>query len=254
MNGQYDLFLLRIGGRNPVPLTADSRVDDWQPAFSPDGEQVAFRSERDGGGIFLMVPSGESVRRLSDFGFDPSFSRDGREIVVGTVGFQIPTDRAGRGELWAIEVETGQKRQDHAPRGRDPAALVSPHGTRIAYWGLRKDSGQRDVWTVAADGSEPASGGVAVTERRALDWSPAWAPDGRHLYFSSERGGTMSLWRVPIDEATGRVLGEPEPLTTPALWSGHYSVATRRQADRLRDASTGARRSTAWPSTPPPRR
>jgi Tol biopolymer transport system component len=224
VNGQFDLFLLRIGGRIPVPLTPDSPVDDWQPAFSPDGEQVAFRSEREGGGIFLMSPSGESVRRLSDFGFDPCFSSDGREVVVGSVGSQLPTDRAGRGELWAIEVASGRKRQITRPADAIQPR-VSPHGTRIAYWGLRADSGQRDVWTVAADGSESESGGVAVTEDAPFDWSPAWAPDGRHLYFSSGRGGTMSLWRVPIDEASGRALGEPEPLTTPALWTGHYSVA-----------------------------
>jgi Tol biopolymer transport system component len=79
---------------------------------------------------------------------------------------------------------------------------------------------------VAADGSELATGGVAVTDDPALDWSPAWAPDGRHLYFGSNRGGTMSLWRVAIDEATGRTLGEPEAITLPALWSGRYSIAS----------------------------
>jgi Tol biopolymer transport system component len=240
LNGQNDLFLLRIGGRNPVALTADSPVDDWQPAFSPDGERVAFRSERDGGGIFLMDATGESVRRLSDFGFDPSFSPDGREIVVGSVGFQFPMERTGRGALWAIDVQSGQKREVARP---DDAAQPcwSPHGTRIAYWGLRKDSGQRDLWTVAADGSGLAGGGVAVTNDPPLDWSPVWAPDGRHLYFASNRGGTMSLWRIAIDEASGRALGEPEALTTPALWSGQYSLA--------RDGRKIAFESLDWRST-----
>ena len=50
VSGQYDLFLLRVGGRNPVPLTADSPVDDSQPVFSPDGERIAFRSEREAAG------------------------------------------------------------------------------------------------------------------------------------------------------------------------------------------------------------
>jgi tricorn protease len=208
-----------------VPLTSDSPVDDLQPAFSPDGEQVAFRSEREGGGIFLMSPTGESVRRVSAFGFDPCFSPDGREIVVGTAGSQVPTDRGARSEMWAIDVASGRKRQ--IVRSADAIQpRVSPHGTRIAYWGLCPDSGQRDVWTVAADGSELETGGRAVTEDAPFDWSPAWAPDGRHLYFSSSRGGTMSLWRVPIDEATGRVTGALEPLTTPSLWAGHYSLAS----------------------------
>jgi len=54
---------------------------------------------------------------------------------------------------------------------------------------------------------------VAVTSDPAVDWSPVWSPDGKHLYFVSDRGGPMNIWRVAIDEATGRPLGVPEPVT-----------------------------------------
>jgi len=224
-DGDLDVFLLRVGGRNPVNLTADSPSDDHQPAFSPDGERIVFRSEREGGGIFVMGSTGESVKRVTDFGWDPDWSPDGREIVVATSGFFYATDRgSGVNELWAVEVETGRKRQ--LTRGGDAMQpRWSPHGRRIAYWGLRGSSGQRDLGTVAADGSEADSGGVAVTDDAPLDWSPAWSPDGGFLYFSSSRGGTMNLWRVPIDEATGRTRGDPEPVTTPSLWSGQASLS-----------------------------
>ena len=219
-----DLFFLRVGGRNPQNLTADSAADDYQPAFSPDGETIAFRSERDGGGIFVMGSTGESVRRLTDFGYNPAWSPDGREIAVASGAFAYPTNRAsGNDEIWAVDVATGKRRAVTPPDGDFDAMQPawSPMGRRIAYWGLRGSGGQRDLWTVAADGSEAKAGGLEVTNDAALDWSPAWAPDGRHLYFSSTRGGTMNLWRVPIDEETGRVLGAPEPLTTPSLWSGN---------------------------------
>ncbi|HET7292771.1 MAG TPA: protein kinase, partial [Vicinamibacteria bacterium] len=52
--GNDDVYLLRIGGRKPINLTEDSDDDDGAPAFSPDGSQIAFRSERKGGGIFVM--------------------------------------------------------------------------------------------------------------------------------------------------------------------------------------------------------
>jgi Tol biopolymer transport system component len=223
--GQLDLFLQRVGGRNPINLTPDSPTNDHQPAFSPDGERIAFRSEREGGGIFVMGSTGESVKRLTDFGYDPSWSPDGREIAVATTSFYYPTDLSGGpNDVWAVDVATGKKR----PVTRGGWAMQprwSPHGRRIAYWGLRGNSGQRDLWTVAADGSEADTGGVAVTDDAPLDWSPAWAPDGAYLYFSSSRGGTMNLWRVPIDEASGRTLGKPEPLTTPSLWSGQPSLS-----------------------------
>ena len=57
-----------------------------QPAYSPDGKRIAFRSERDGGGIFIMGASGESVMRLTDFGYNPSWSPDGKEIVCAMEG------------------------------------------------------------------------------------------------------------------------------------------------------------------------
>jgi len=63
--------LQRVGGKNPINLTKDSAVDDTQPAFSPDGERIAFRSDRDGGGIFVMGATGESVKRLTGFGYTP---------------------------------------------------------------------------------------------------------------------------------------------------------------------------------------
>jgi eukaryotic-like serine/threonine-protein kinase len=223
--GRLGLYLLRVGGRNPTPLTADSPVDDWQPAFSPDGERIAFRSEREGGGIFVMGSTGESVKRITDFGFNPSWSPDGREIVVANGAFLFPSDRGGRiGGLVAVNLETGKKREV-STAGDCMQPSWSPHGNRIAYWGLRGTSGQRDLFTVAADGSEAKADGIEVTKDAPLDWSPTWSPDGKYLYFSSNRGGTMNLWRVAIAEATGRVLGEPEPITTPSNWSGEMSFS-----------------------------
>src|SRR5207249_4445242 len=45
-------------------------------------------------------------------------------------------------------------------------------------------------------------------------WSPTWSPDGKYVYFSSDRAGNMNLWRIPVDEKTGRARGPLEPVTT----------------------------------------
>ena len=50
--GQH-IFLQSVGGQNRIDLTNDASSNDTQPAFSPDGEQIAFRLERLGGGIFV---------------------------------------------------------------------------------------------------------------------------------------------------------------------------------------------------------
>jgi serine/threonine protein kinase len=224
-SGKSDIYLLRVGGRNPVNLTADSGAEDMHPSFSPDGESIAFHSERAGGGIFIMGSTGESVRRLTDFGQHPSWSPDGKEIAVSTASFIFPTDRSGIGShIKVIDVQTGRAR-DVTAVGDALQPQWSPHGLRIAYWGLRGESGQRDIWTVRADGSEAKTGGVDVTKDAPLDWCPVWSPDGRFLYFASDRGGSMNLWRIPIDEASGKVLGDPQPMMLPANWSGSFSLS-----------------------------
>jgi Tol biopolymer transport system component len=221
-SGNWDLYLQRVGGKNPQDLTADSTADDSQPAFSPDGDRIAFRSERDRGGIFVMGATGESVKRLTDFGYHPAWSPDGREVVYCTHKIEDPNDRSlERSDIWIVNVATGEKRQLTGEAIGDAAQPQwSPSGARIAYWSRRK-GGQRDIWTIPAAGGTP----VAVTDDVAFDWNPVWAPDGRYLYFASDRGGQMNLWRVPIEEKTGTVTGSPESITTPSPYAQHLSLA-----------------------------
>jgi Tol biopolymer transport system component len=81
-------------------------------------------------------------------------------------------------------------------------------------------SGQRDLFTVRADGSDP----VPLTDDDAVDWNPVWSPTGDSLYFCSDRAGSMNLWRLAIDESSGSPSGDPQPWTTPSEWSCPFSV------------------------------
>jgi Tol biopolymer transport system component len=219
--GNADIYLQSVSGQNPINLTKDSPEDDTQPAFSPDGETIAFRSERQGGGIFVMGRTGESVRRITDSGFNPAWSPDGTQLVFATA---VPDPFArSRSELWTVTPATGEKRRlSDVVDGVQPS--WSPHGQRIAYWavfGEGRRQGQRDIWTVPANSGPP----TPVTSDAALDWNPVWSPEGRFLYFSSDRGGSMNLWRIPLDEVSGRVPGPPEALTAPSPDARHLSVS-----------------------------
>ncbi len=165
-----------------------------------------------------MGATGESVRQVTDFGYDPAWSPDGKEIVCATEGIRDPYTGFGDSQLWTVDVTTGEKGMIGAGFAVQPD--WSPHGQRIAYWAIARD-GERDILTVAADGGEL----VAVTEDAANDWHPFWSPDGKHLYFASDRGGSMNLWRIAIDEATGRPLGAPEPIVTPTPWASSPSLS-----------------------------
>ncbi len=218
--GNWDVYLLRVGGRNPINLTKDSQSDDTEPAFSPEGERIAFRSERAGGGIFIMGATGESVRRLTDFCYLPAWSPDGKEIACSTVSPYRPDVRdVIDSQIYVIDVESGKRRLVTGGVMDAVQPSWSADGRRIAFWGLR--DGARDIFTVGADGRDVN----AITQDEALDWDPVWAPDGKHLYFCSDRGGAMNVWRVALNPETGTVAGPLEPVNVPATYAAGLSFS-----------------------------
>jgi eukaryotic-like serine/threonine-protein kinase len=220
-SGNWDIVWQRVGGKNSINLTKDSLADDTQPAYSPDGNYIAFRSERNpGGGIYVMEATSENVKRIADLGQNPSWSPDGKKVVVSVDSISDPTSRSIiPSALWIIEVESQTRRL--LTEGDAVQPSWSPRGDQIAYWGMQRGSGQRDIWIIPAAGGEPRQ----VTNDQAFDWNPVWSADGRYLYFASDRGGSMNFWRVSFDETSGRVSGEPESVTTPSAFSQHLSFS-----------------------------
>jgi Tol biopolymer transport system component len=221
-SGNWDIYLQRVGGKNPINLTGDSAADESEPAFSPDGERIAFRSEREGGGLFVMGATGESAKRLTAFGHTPTWSPDGRHIVFASTALMGAENRLGRSQLFMISTgELEQKERPLLTKGIEDALQPqwSPNGRRVAFWAI--EAGNRDVWTVAVEGGTP----VPVTREPAVDVQPVWSRDGRHLYFLSNRSGSMNLWTVSIDEESGKVQGPPAQVTIPSQSILHLSLA-----------------------------
>jgi serine/threonine protein kinase/Tol biopolymer transport system component len=211
--GNWDIYLQRIGGQ-PIDLTKDALADDTQPAFSPDGEHIVFRSERQGGGLFIMGATGESVRRVTNYGYNPVWSPDGTEILFATEKIvDNPNSRLGTSQLWVANVTTGATRL--ISKGDAVQPTWSSVG-RIAYWA--ETGGQRDIWTIAGDGTDA----MRVTNDADLDWNPVWSPDGTYLYFCSDRGGTTNIWRTPMNPKSGRATGPPQAVTTGGVGSRHH--------------------------------
>ena len=205
INGRWDIYSQRVGGRNATPIVNDPLRDEAGPAYSADGSLLAFHESDDLGGIFVAGATGESVRRVTDGGFDPAWSPDGQQIAFATEEIIEPASRTGESAIYIVSAAGGSPRK--VTEGDAVQPSFSPSGERIVYWS--NNGGQRDIFTV------PAAGGarVAITNDPAIDWSPTWSRDGRFVYFASDRGGAMNLWRIAVDQASGTPTGSPEPVT-----------------------------------------
>jgi Tol biopolymer transport system component/tRNA A-37 threonylcarbamoyl transferase component Bud32 len=218
--GNRDIYLQRIGGQTAINLTADSPADDEQPAFSPDGERIVFRSGRDGGGLFVMGRTGEAVKRITRGGFNPDWSPDGQFIVYTTARTEFrPQNAEQRGELLIIDAGGGEPRRLHE------SAMMprwSPGGRRIVFASrVAGAEGSSNIVTIRPSGGDT----VAVTDDHFLNWNAVWAPDGTSVLFISNRGGSPNIWRVGLDEDSGAVRGEPQPMTTPTAIAAHLSIS-----------------------------
>ena len=208
--GNWDIFVLRVGGERPVNLTGDSMARDAQPVFSPDGSRIAYVNiGGEAAGLYVMGATGEARRRLTDFGGDPTWFPDGSAILVSTEPILDPKNRLTTSTLWKVDVATSEASQIDTGGQDAVQGAVSPDGSRIAFWGLPEGTGNRVIFSMSLDGGSP----TAITSDTFFNWNPEWSPDGERLFFVSDRGGAMNLWSVPIDRRTGEASGPVEPVT-----------------------------------------
>jgi Tol biopolymer transport system component len=217
--GSWDIYSQRVGGRNRALIVGDPERDEAGPAYSPDGTQIAFYEADRDGGIFIAGATGESIRRVSDIGFHPAWSPDGARIAFTTEEIFDPYSRQGVSRLWVVASGGGDARAVTETDAAQPS--YSPSGKRIAYWA--NIGGRRDIYSIDAAGGTP----VALTDDADVDFSPVWSHDGRHIIFASDRGGSINLWQIPVDEQTGRATGRPAPLTSGVQAATEFASISR---------------------------
>src|SRR6185295_10128583 len=133
---------------------------------------------------------------------------------------EAPTTRNTKpSALWIVNVETGDKRVLCENDAMQPS--WSPNGDRIAFWFMPPSAGRSDIGTISRSGGEIE----VVTKDASTNWNPVWSPDGKYLYFASDRSGNMSFWRVAIDEKTGKLQGEAAVVSTPSTFNRHLSFS-----------------------------
>jgi len=191
----YTLAVSSADGRDVVELLKGDADYPFlrQPAWSPDGLQIAMVRGRGGAAneIWLLLAGGGAPRPLSKdapgvFSDEPAFAPDGRGVIHHS-------NRGGATNLWLLPVDGGAPVQLTAGPGPDESPSVGRDG-RIAFINARA---RNVLYTARENGSDIRQ---LVTHSPFL-WAPAFSPDGRDIAFSrSEADGSWQIWTVP---ATG---------------------------------------------------
>jgi len=249
-----DLWCVDYDGENLTRLTANRTLNLF-PAWSPEGDRVAFMSYRDGqqGTYMLDVHNGRVilVGETPGSNLGPGWHPNGRELLLSL-------SKSGQHEIYRMDLRGKSQRRltvspaievspDWSPNGRDVVFTSDRTGTpqlyimdadgsgrrRLTFEGRYNDaaawspSGEQIVYAWREeDLTQLVLMNATGEDRRVLtepSWrnceDPRWAPDGRHVVFASDRTGVFKLYVLDVIEGTARQLTHgDEPDTTPD-WS-----------------------------------
>ena len=200
---QDDIWIAGRDGADPRRLTAHV-ARDFMPRFSPDGQTIAFTSNRMGNNDVYIVPTaGGEPKQLTWFSGDDQalyFTPDGRELVItsnrgthpfGSPLFRLPLDGSAPRAMAMDFGRAGMMKQD--------ATMVAFNRTLPSYWrkGYRGNSNADIAVQDLRTGAITELTDTQLQEYKGFthDVHPMWGADGM-IYFSSERDGIFNLWKI----------------------------------------------------------
>jgi TolB protein len=189
--GFPDIFIVRPfegTGSNPT----DGKGSNFLPAYSPDGKRLTFMSSRDGNPeIYIININGSGLHRLTHHpasDVSPTWSPLGTEIA-------FTSDRAGTPQIYLKNVEgTGRTRRITVDESyADRPTWSPPPFNEIAFAARTGPGFDIKIYDVASKLTRQITFGEGSNE------SPSFAPNGRHLAFTSTRSGKVQVFTIARD-------------------------------------------------------
>ncbi len=215
--GFNQIFRFDLDGAGRVNLT-NSGSDEIDPAWSPDGKQIAFASSRDKKSqIYVMNADGSAPKNLSASlnrdDHEPVWSPDGKYILFRSY-FSSPTSTAGSWDLWVMDADgMNQKNLSGDHTHSDWGGIWSPDGKQIAFTGATQANSA--ILVINVDGTSVN----ALTPIDGQDTNPAWSPDGQQIAFIRGSRGNQDVWLIDRDGSNERQLTSGSKSILDIAWS-----------------------------------
>ena len=217
-----EIGTMKANGDNQTQLTNNDHVDDFDPAYSPNGRKIAFASDRSGNrDLYTMSANGTDKKRLTtskSFDINPAWSPDGTRIA-----FLRGAPNRGNRDIYVINKDgTGLTRLTTSQLA-DKAPAWSPDGTKIAF--ERGFLGRIFVMKAARVSETNRPKRVTTGSSNTLwEQDPAWSPDGTWIAYSRLLDGVSDIYAIRPD-GSGQIqlttccpspfLGENDPAWSP---------------------------------------
>jgi TolB protein len=186
--GTPDIFISLIYQGTPPEEPARGRGQNFLPAWSPDGTRLAFMSTRDGNPeIYVMNRDGSGLRRLTNnpaIDVTPTWAPSGAQVA-------FVSDRSGAPQIYVVDVDGVNVSRITSESYCDRPTWSPAPFNEIAYTS-RTGGGVHDIKVID----------MATRQVRQLTFgegsneSPAFAPNGRHIAFSSTRAGKRQIYTI----------------------------------------------------------
>jgi Tol biopolymer transport system component len=219
-DGNYEIYTMNSDRTGPpstwnVQRLTNNPAYDTDPAFSADGSQIAFSSDRDGGNseIYTMNSDGTGLKRITNDpagdiqpAFSPGGSGQSRLAFTRTRDTISNPPRDNYDIYWANSNGTGQEIRLTTNEAQDSDPAISPDGNKIAFRS-RRDGGNSEIYTMKLDGT----GAQRLTNNPATDVLPNFSPNGSKIAFTSFRDGGNSEIYTMNSDGTGqtRITNDP---------------------------------------------
>jgi serine/threonine protein kinase/Tol biopolymer transport system component len=212
-----DIWVQQVDGGDAIRIAEDP-AGARDPAFSPDGTQIAFRSERGGGGIYIAPALGGEARELVPQGRRARFSPDGRWVMYW-IGPSRPIDVRDT-KLLVRPLLGGMATQIGASCGVDENTPVwSPDGRRILFL-AQCGSSVQTAWVSTVDGRD-------VKSSQFLSAFPIeqWIDDPPRVLIRERAADVTYVTVVPVSADGTKVIGPSQRLTSVTDHVARVSVA-----------------------------